>query len=87
MVRQVINFKQLAVTPMKIEIPRIAKKKVLSAAWTSAGEEKEQSLRAARALSRGRPPAAAVCAAPRPFCAAAACRAPGPTMPGPVARD
>lgn len=36
MVRQVINFKQLAVTPMKIEIPRIAKKKVMSAAWKEA---------------------------------------------------
>lgn len=38
MVRQVINFKQLAVTPMKIEIPRIAKKKVLLGAWKEAGE-------------------------------------------------
>jgi len=38
MVRKVINFKQLAVTPLKIEIPRIAKKKVLSAAWKEAGE-------------------------------------------------
>jgi hypothetical protein len=38
MVRRVIGFKQLAVTPMKIEIPRIAKKKVLAAAWKEAGE-------------------------------------------------
>jgi ribosomal protein L14E/L6E/L27E len=43
MVRKVINFKQLAVTPLKIEIPRIAKKKVLSAAWKDAGESDRSS--------------------------------------------
>ena len=33
-----INFKRLALTDLKVDIPRLAKKKVLSEALSSAGE-------------------------------------------------
>lgn len=36
-VRRVINFKRLALTDHKVDIPRLAKKKVLSEALSSAG--------------------------------------------------
>ena len=35
--RRVVNFKRLALTDFKIDVPRLAKKKVLSEAFTSAG--------------------------------------------------
>ena len=37
--RRVINFKRLALTDIKIDVPRLAKKKVLTEAFTSAGVE------------------------------------------------
>jgi len=37
MVRKQINFKRLVLTDFKIEIPRLAKKKVLSAALEESG--------------------------------------------------
>ena len=36
--RRVINFKRLALTDLKIDIPRIAKKKVLKEAYESGGD-------------------------------------------------
>lgn len=36
--RRVENFKRLALTDLKVEIPRLASKKVLTEAFTSAGE-------------------------------------------------
>ena len=36
-VRRVINFKRLALTDIKLDIPRLAKKKVLSEALSTAG--------------------------------------------------
>jgi hypothetical protein len=37
-VRRIINFKRLVLTDFKIDIPRLAKKKVLSAALEESGE-------------------------------------------------
>lgn len=37
-VRRVINFKRLAITEHKVDIPRLAKKKVLAAALEESGE-------------------------------------------------
>lgn len=36
--RRVINFKRLALTDLKVEIPRLASKKVLTEAFKAAGE-------------------------------------------------
>lgn len=36
--RRVVNFKRLALTDLKVEIPRLASKKVLTAAFAEAGE-------------------------------------------------
>lgn len=36
-VRRVMNFKRLALTDIKLDIPRLAKKKVLSEALSTAG--------------------------------------------------
>ena len=35
--RRMINFKRLALTPYKVDIPRLAKKKVLKAALEESG--------------------------------------------------
>lgn len=43
-VRRIINFKRLVLTDFKIEIPRLAKKKVLSAALEESGDHQAPDL-------------------------------------------
>ncbi len=44
--RHVETFKRLTLTDFKVEIPRLASKKVLTAAWTEAGERRGGSIAA-----------------------------------------
>ena len=39
MTRRIEHFKRMTLTDFKLEMPRLAAKKVMSAAWTEAGEE------------------------------------------------
>lgn len=40
--RKVVNFKRLTLTDFKVEIPRLASKKVLTEALNSAGERQQE---------------------------------------------
>jgi len=43
--RDVVNFKRLALTDYKVDIPRLASKKVLTAEFSKAGKQVDDALR------------------------------------------